>query len=425
MAQVVILDTRERSWVRPRVEGEPPRGRSDLSAWRLPRKPRLLITLGERCLDSDKVYVLEWERGVTPGKADALTWSRVHQTSGVPPYPSFHPTAVSGHSTTPLPRGHRGGGDAVGGSGGGVVVLGGCTDPHSSQRDPLIGSVFDAKQMHWARLKCAGTPPYARYAHSATLLGGNEAVEPFLSVSESAASRKNGKQCQDAGVLLVVGGHCRSTCHRDSFVLDFGLSPPAWKQLRAENSPPVLTGHTATVLLDDECSTMLFVGGPEEGICCLENATPRSLRAWSMDATGRAIDLRPTFSRADDEMGAGDGEADGDINWRQALERLDGLEVVTAEDIPRLPEAVSADAAILGIPPQQPGGLQDAGTEAAAAAAVARKKAFRKAILTWHPDVMMRRLAGRLAADSYEAAHAIVTSNSIRVLEAAERLDAA
>ena len=143
-----------------------------------------------------------------------------------------------------------------------------------------------------------------------------------------------------------------------------------------------------------------------------------------MDATGRAIDLRPTFARTDDEMAAGDADT-GDDNWRQALERLDGLEVVTAEDIPRLPEAVSADAAILGLPPQsqQAGSFEDDAAKAAAAAA--RKKAFRKAILTWHPAVMMRRLAGRLAADSYNDAHAIVTSNSIRVLEAAERLDAA
>ncbi len=374
-------------------------------------------------MDSDKVHVLEWAPGVTPGKADALTWSRVHQTSGVPPYPSFHPTAVSGHSTTLLPRGHRGGGDAVGSSGGGLLVLGGCTDPHPSQRDPLIGSVFDAKQMRWARLKCAGTPPYARYAHSATLLRGNEESQPFLSVGDSAAGRKDGKH-QDGGVLLVVGGHCRSTCHRDAFVLDFGATPPVWKQLRPENNPPVLTGHTATVLADEDRCTLLMIGGPEQGICCLENATPRSLRTWSMDATGRAIDLRPTFARTDDEMAAGDADT-GDDNWRQALERLDGLEVVTAEDIPRLPEAVSADAAILGLPPQsqQAGSFEDDAAKAAAAAA--RKKAFRKAILTWHPDVMMRRLAGRLAADSYDDAHAIVTSNSIRVLEAAERLDAA
>ena len=143
-----------------------------------------------------------------------------------------------------------------------------------------------------------------------------------------------------------------------------------------------------------------------------------------MDATGRAIDLRPSFARADDEMAAGDGDAAGDSNWREALERLDSLEVVTAEDIPRLPEAASADAAILGLPAEpQPGNPKD--DSAAAAAAAARKKAFRKAILTWHPDVMMRRLSGRLAADSYDDAHAIVTSNSIRVLEAAERLDAA
>lgn len=302
-----------------------------------------------------------------------------------------------------------------------MVVLGGCTDPHPSQRDPLVSSVFDAKQMHWARLKCAGTPPYARYAHSATLLGSSAAAEPFLSVE---AGRKDAKHSQDGGVLLVVGGHCRSTCHRDAFVLDFGVSPPAWKQLRAENCAPVLTGHTATVLEEEERGTVLFIGGPEEGICCLENASPRSLRAWSMDATGRAIDLRPSFSRADDEMAAGDGDASGDNNWREALERLDSLEVVTAEDIPRLPEAASADNAILGLPAEpQPGNPKD--DAAAAAAAAARKKAFRKAILTWHPDVMMRRLAGRLAADSYDDAHAIVTSNSIRVLEAAERLDAA
>jgi hypothetical protein len=90
---------------------------------------------------------------------------------------------------------------------------------------------------------------------------------------------------------------------------------------------------------------------------------------------------------------------------------------------PETASGASADAQILGLPqPAKPDTLDEAGE---AAAAAARKKAFRKAILTWHPDVMMRRLAGRLAADSYAEAHAIVTSNSIRVLEAAERLDAA
>jgi hypothetical protein len=385
----------------------------------MPRKPRILVSLGERCSDSDKVYVLEWTAGCTPSKADALVWSRVHQTSGVPPYPSFHPTAVFGHSTTLLPRGHRGGGDAVGGGGGGLLVLGGCTDPHPSQRDPLLSSVFDGKQMCWARLKCSGTPPYARYCHSATLLGTEAA--PVLSASESGKH----KAAPDGGVLLVVGGHCRSSCHRDVFVLDFGVSPPVWKQLRPDNGAPVLSGHTATVLADEEGSTLLFLGA-EQGIACLENATARSLRAWSMDATGRAVDLRPTFANDNDETAAGDRDAAGDSEWRAALERLDGLDVVTAEDIPRLPAAASADSEILGLPsPQrQPAaGTMDDAAEAAAAAA--RKKAFRKAILTWHPDVMMRRLAGRLAADSYDEAHAIVTSNSIRVLEAAERLDAA
>ena len=52
----------------------------------------------------------------------------------------------------------------------------------------------------------------------------------------------------DDGVLVVVGGHCRGTCHRDVFVLDFGVSPPAWRQLRPENGAPALSGHTATVL---------------------------------------------------------------------------------------------------------------------------------------------------------------------------------
>ena len=85
------------------------------------------VSLGERATDSDKLHVLEWAAGSTPAKAPRLSWSRVEQTTGVPPYPSFHPTAVFGHSTTLLPRGHRGGGEAVGGGGGGLLVLGGCT----------------------------------------------------------------------------------------------------------------------------------------------------------------------------------------------------------------------------------------------------------------------------------------------------------
>ena len=137
------------------------------------------------------------------------------------------------------------------------------------------------------------------------------------------------------------------------------------------------------------------------------------------DATARAIDLRP--SAAEEEHSAG-GEDVGSAEWQAALRRLDELEVVTAEDIPKLPTAPEADAQILGLP-SQPSAPKDAAEEAAAAAA--RKKAFRRAILPWHPDVMMRRLGGRLAADGYDAAYAVVTSNSIRVLEAAERLGAA
>ena len=391
------------------------------------------VSLGERATDSDKLHVLEWAAGSTPAKAPRLSWSRVEQTTGVPPYPSFHPTAVFGHSTTLLPRGHRGGGEAVGGGGGGLLVLGGCTDPHPSQRDrapplsaqllsasqPLLslglaalsGFVLDGKRLCWHKLATGGTPPYARYSHSSTLLPAN----PPPTVPGAEPSK-------DDGVLVVVGGHCRGTCHRDVFVLDFGASPPAWRQLRPENGAPALSGHTATVLrapgaAQDE-GVILFLGG-EEGLLCLENVSVRSLRAWSADATARAIDLRP--SAAEEEHSAG-GEDAGSAEWQAALRRLDELEVVTAEDIPKLPAAPEADAQILGLP-SQPSAPKDAAEEAAAAAA--RKKAFRRAILTWHPDVMMRRLGGRLAADGYDAAYAVVTSNSIRVLEAAERLGAA
>ena len=120
------------------------------------------VSLGERATDSDKLHVLEWAAGSTPAKAPSLSWSRVEQTTGVPPYPSFHPTAVFGHSTTLLPRGHRGGGEAVGGGGGGLLVLGGCTDPHPSQRDraPLhslrncsqpLSAISRVRRLGWQR----------------------------------------------------------------------------------------------------------------------------------------------------------------------------------------------------------------------------------------------------------------------------------
>eukprot|EP01047_Picozoa_sp_COSAG01_P089105 COSAG01_NODE_21293_length_909_cov_0.864198_1_plen_220_part_00 len=103
---------------------------------------RLLIMLGTRCMDADRVYMLEWEAGLT-----AVTWSRVHQTSGAPPYPSFHPTPVSAHSTTLLPggavKGKAGAGAAAAALAPRVLVLGGLVDPHPSQRDPLRASVLD------------------------------------------------------------------------------------------------------------------------------------------------------------------------------------------------------------------------------------------------------------------------------------------
>ena len=47
---------------------------------------------------------------------------------------------------------------------------------------------------------------------------------------------------------------------------------------------------------------VLFLGGPPDdpGPMLLEHATVRSLRAWSVDATARAIELRPGSSRPAD-----------------------------------------------------------------------------------------------------------------------------
>ena len=47
---------------------------------------------------------------------------------------------------------------------------------------------------------------------------------------------------------------------------------------------------------------VLFLGGPPDdpGPMLLEHATVRSLRAWSVDATARAIELRPGGSRPAD-----------------------------------------------------------------------------------------------------------------------------
>ena len=55
LADVHILDTDRQCWLRPAVSGEPPKGRGNHSAWLVSGKPRLLITLGEKAEDGDKV----------------------------------------------------------------------------------------------------------------------------------------------------------------------------------------------------------------------------------------------------------------------------------------------------------------------------------------------------------------------------------
>ena len=220
-------------------------------------------------------------------------------------------------------------------------------------------------------------------------------------------------------MLVVVGGHCRGPATATSSC--WTLAPRRQHGgSSAENGAPALSGHTATVLrapgaAQDE-GVILFLGG-EEGLLCLENVSVRSLRAWSADATARA-----STSGQRSRGGAKRGQEDArSAEWQAALRRLDELEVVTAEIYQaadsargRRPDPRAAVAAI-GAQGRGGGGGGCGGAE----------EAFRRAILTWHPDVMMRRLGGRLAADGYDAAYAVVTSNSIRVLEAAERLGAA
>ena len=43
-SDVWLLDTAGLRWVRPRVEGEAPKGRAAHSAWRVPNKPRILVS---------------------------------------------------------------------------------------------------------------------------------------------------------------------------------------------------------------------------------------------------------------------------------------------------------------------------------------------------------------------------------------------
>ena len=73
--------------------------------------------------------------------------------------------------------------------------------------------------MEWAPLETEGTPPYARYNHTSTLVvqdGGNDDGDGGYVDSASSA----GGGC----MVLVVGGCCRATAHRDAFILD--LAPP-------------------------------------------------------------------------------------------------------------------------------------------------------------------------------------------------------
>ena len=122
------------------------------------------------------------------------------------------------------------------------------------------------------------------------------------------------------------------------------------------------------------------------------------------------------------------------INWQAKLDALQGLDVVGPEDVPTLPapDSDAQAASILGIPlslVRQTGSSNRSSPDAKTAAEVAQakmRKAFRIAILAWHPDVLMRRLTPHLSAapQAYEKVYALVTANSIRVLQAAERLRA-
>ena len=123
----------------------------------------------------------------------------------------------------------------------------------------LCAHVLDPKRMEWAPLETEGTPPYARYNHTSTLVvqdGGNDDGDGGYGDSASSA----GGGC----MVLVVGGCCRATAHRDAFILDLAspvsagdddsedtaaraqLSKPSWRQLRPQNPPPPLVSATAS-----------------------------------------------------------------------------------------------------------------------------------------------------------------------------------
>eukprot|EP01052_Picozoa_sp_SAG31_P057917 SAG31_NODE_17405_length_672_cov_0.640489_1_plen_223_part_11 len=189
-ADVNILDTNRKTWIRPSVDGEPPRGRADMSSWLIPGKNRFLVTLGDQARDADRIWVLEWAAQLPLA---AATWTRVLETSGVPPYPSFEATAVSQHTACFVPKRatqpqiqstHQYQ----------LVVLGGKTTPLASIRDPLRSLALDGRTLEYEQLSIDGTPPYARYGHTATLVDGE--------------------------VIVVAGGHCRAAARQDVFMLD-------------------------------------------------------------------------------------------------------------------------------------------------------------------------------------------------------------
>lgn len=149
----------------------------------------------------------------------------------------------------------------------------------------------------------------------------------------------------------------------------------------------------------------------------LVNASPASLRMWSADASARTVAARDFAFGGEGDGGEAEGGDDGaDRAWVAKLAALDELELVVEADIPILPASAKADRAVFGLPalvggadaPEDDGQL---------------RRAFRQAIMIWHPDVMMRRLMGRVAADAYDSVYERVTQNSMRVLEAAERLN--
>ncbi|PRP80652.1 leucine carboxyl methyltransferase 2-like [Planoprotostelium fungivorum] len=107
-----------------------------------------------------------------------------------------------------------------------LVLFGGRGGPDKAYNDLWV---YDTEENSWKMMETLGTPPQARWRHSATLLGDK---------------------------LIVYGGRDRNSFFSDTFTLD--LPTLSWSSKNERQGPGPLCSHTCTAFRDDE---MILYGG--------------------------------------------------------------------------------------------------------------------------------------------------------------------